>query len=938
MATGGGAGDAVARPAGSWSGATVPGRDAALLAHLQAVTAELARTLSVADVAGVVCGHVQQAAAASGVTLALVRGEHMVEVVGSAGFEPEVVDRWVKFSVEENVPIAEAISRGRAVWVESKSERFHRFAVLRGPRVDSGALAAIPLIVDGRVLGALGLAWDDERTFDRAERSFLSAIAVQCAQAVERAHLHAELEDALDASERARAFLDSLVAHAPIGLAFLDGEGRYLRINDVLAEINGAPPEHFLGRTLREALPGLSEDADAAVHQVLESGEPVVNTEISGYVPARPGVLRTWLASYYPVTDEKGSVVAVGAMVIEITDRKRAEEELTRLLAAEQSARAAAEHASQWLEQLQVVTESAFSHSTVDELLDDLLRRVGELLRADSVAILLADDASPELVVRASLGLGDAATPVRIPFGDGVSGRVAATARPMVVDDLSTVQLNTPALSDAGIHALLAVPLLVHGAVVGVMHVGSRVAGRFDEDDTQLLMLIADRIATAIDRARLFDAEHAARAAAEAGQRQLAFLAEASRVLGASLDYETTLQQVAELGTGVLGDLCAIHLFDETGCLRVVAGAHVDPGRAELLQALEGNTPGPNSHLARVVRLGRPLVLDEVTDEDLQQASSSPEHLARTRELQLGPSMLIPLAARGRTVGVLSISGHRGTPPYNEEAVALATEVARRAAIAIDNARLYGAQAEVAGTLQRSLLPPNLPQIPGLDLAARFHPTGEGLEVGGDFYDAFPLADGAWAVMIGDVAGAGARAAATTALVRHTVRAVARHVSGPRAVVAEVDRAMRGSANDEEFVTLLYGEVRPGPGGVELDLASAGHPAPLVLRGSGPIEEIAVRGSLVGGVSAAEVEPVRVLLAPGDALVCFTDGVLEARQVTDEPDAPLELFEGERLSALLRAAWPADAGTLAAAVADAVLAFSGGRAGDDIAVLVLKAT
>ena len=205
----------------------------------------------------------------------------------------------------------------------------------------------------------------------------------------------------------------------------------------------------------------------------------------------------------------------------------------------------------------------------------------------------------------------------------------------------------------------------------------------------------------------------------------------------------------------------------------------------------------------------------------------------------------MPLSARGRTLGVMALGFNS---IVGEDHLSLFEDVARRGALAIDNARLYEERAQVARTLQRSLLPPVLPQVPGMELAARYLAAGEGNEVGGDFYDCFPTGDGDWALVIGDVCGKGAEAAAVTALARYTVRASATlHSDRPQVVLAGPQRRdpPRGRG-DSRFCTVLYISLRPRPDGVKACVATGGHPLPLLMRADGRVETAGRPGTLLG--------------------------------------------------------------------------------------------
>jgi serine phosphatase RsbU (regulator of sigma subunit) len=415
----------------------------------------------------------------------------------------------------------------------------------------------------------------------------------------------------------------------------------------------------------------------------------------------------------------------------------------------------------------------------------------------------------------------------------------------------------------------------------------------------------------------------------------LAVLAEAGRVLGVSLDYRRTLQALSEVGLGPFGDACLVGLLDDVGRLRIVAGAHVDPTKRRIIDALWNAPITACSHIAAVVRGGRSRVLPAIDDQQLQAALDG-DALGLARQLQLGPTMIVPLIVRRQRIGAVIFSRSAGDRAYDAADVALAEELAHRAATAVDNARVFSHTSDVAHTLQQRLLPPRLPHIAGIELAARYQPAGQHTEVGGDFYDAFHLGDDRWGLLIGDVAGKGPAAAATTAVVRYTARAAARF--GSRlAVAAAVNDALLEMEDGEGFCTMTYAELRLAPGRVVLAIANCGHPAPLLLRPDGDIRELRCQGSLLGQFPDVEVGSLTVELRPGETVVFVTDGVLEARAPRrDVDDGTVELFDHDGLASTLAAGLGESAARLASRIEQAALAFSGGSLQDDLAALVLR--
>ena len=279
-----------------------------------------------------------------------------------------------------------------------------------------------------------------------------------------------------------------------------------------------------------------------------------------------------------------GEPIGVGAVVEETTERRHAEER-------ERAARAEAEAAAATLRKLERVSQAALEHLSLQDLLDALLARIVEVLDADTAAILLVEP-DGKLHVRAIAGgLGGDST-IGIPIGEGMAGSVAANRAPLLVPDLSKVDLYRSTLRDRGINSIVAIPLVVEDRVIGVVHAGSEAYAQFVEDDARLLELIADRIALAINQASLYEAEQAA-------QQRLRFLGEAGALLGSSLDVEKTLEQLGELVAGRIADWCSIHLVAEATGVRLVSIAHRDGERRAAARRSAVRGGGRGAHRRR---------------------------------------------------------------------------------------------------------------------------------------------------------------------------------------------------------------------------------------------------------------------------------------------------------------------------------------------------
>jgi PAS domain S-box-containing protein len=433
------------------------------------------------------------------------------------------------------------------------------------------------------------------------------------------------------------------------------------------------------------------------------------------------------------------------------------------------------------------------------------------------------------------------------------------------------------------------------------------------------------------ERDLLLAREQLARAEAVRARRRLALLAAAGTTLSAALDYEATLEGITSLVVPELADWCLVDILEEDGSVNQLAVAHTDPAKEGLLRELSGHrrfdedAPGT---VARVLRTGQPVLVSEVSDSLLGERATSGEHLEVLRRLEICSFMSVPLLARRRTLGAVTLVSSSPDRRYDEEDLSLAEGLAYRCALAVDNARLYRERSHIARTLQRSLLP-RLPEIPGVEVGVEYLPVGEENEVGGDFYDLIE-ADGCWIAVIGDVSGKGAAAAAVTALIRYTIRTVAMREDEPSAVLSALNEAMIRQLDEDQFCTVACARLRPSAGGFELTAARGGHPSPLLLRADGSIEAIGPPGKAMGVFPDPELGNRTIGLRAGDAAVFYTDGVVEARG----PDG--SFFGEERLRALLRSCVGLEASAIAGKLRDVILEYGEGNPRDDLAVLVVR--
>jgi serine phosphatase RsbU (regulator of sigma subunit) len=490
------------------------------------------------------------------------------------------------------------------------------------------------------------------------------------------------------------------------------------------------------------------------------------------------------------------------------------------------------------------------------------------------------DDFAAELLSRLGQMVGAAGGVVRFDWGDGAGPRVLARYGRPPRPGVDTVR----------------VALSVGRPCSGELEVDAPPSGYA----RPLANLVAERLALTLENERL-------RRADRRRQTWLTFLAEASELLAHSLDVELTLALIPQLVVPRLGQWCAVHTANEWGQPQLAAAIHADEDELPKLRGLL-DVDGPETVLAAL-------------RDALRTGSHTP----------LGPpteGFAVPLVARGQQLGTLAVGRHAGHR-HDPDEIAVLEDVARRSALAVDNARIHAERRRVAHTLQQSLLPPVLPVVSGIGFAAEYVPTGDDAEVGGDFYDVVPLPDDRWLVVVGDVSGKGVQAATITGLVRDVIRVLVRDGRPLDEALVRLNETLveRGGGR---YCTLALAAVDRDAGGrLAVTLHLAGHDRPVLVRSDGRASFVGAGGTALGLLQTITSPVTKVPLAPGDALVFYTDGVTERRRGR-------ELFGNTRLRDAVAPLAGYSADLVAARLRTATLGFSAEAPRDDIAILVLR--
>jgi len=541
-----------------------------------------------------------------------------------------------------------------------------------------------------------------------------------------------------------------------------------------------------------------------------------------------------------------------------------------------------------------------------------------------AVDALPVEEVPGRVVQRIHEGFGATATALVVEFGD---------------------QFGTPPTDPAWPTAAERVEVSVQDGLgtVGTLSVAFAERGALSAGERSVLELAAARIGRSVARLREMREATRMEARLRAESQAAGRLYRISTALMAERELHDIVQRVTEESTALAGAQFGAFFYNvlddrgESYMLYTIAGAP--------REAFERFPMPRNTKVFDPTFRGEGVVRSDDITADPRYGQNAPYYGKPKGHLPVRSYLAVPVKSRaGEVLGGLFF-GHEETAVFTEDVEHSVDAVAKLAAIAIENSRLHDTarrqldasrqafreRDSVARVLQESLLPPRLPPIEGLDLAARYLP-GAGM-VGGDFYDVFPLQDGFHGVAIGDVQGKDARAAAMTSVVRHTLRLAALQHESPNATLEVVNRIVLQEQvpADPRFASAAFARVRRTGAGVYVCLASAGHPPALVARAGGSVEECHAPGTLLGITDAPELADAAVTLGPGDALVLYTDGLTEAR-------SPVEGLLGEervrdRLAAL---DGTEPAAGIITALEELVAGHSDRSRRDDIAILVAR--
>jgi GAF domain-containing protein/anti-sigma regulatory factor (Ser/Thr protein kinase) len=935
--------------------------------RLQQVTAALAAAIDAEEVAAVVVGPAAAALDAYAGSLSVPEPDGVtLRILHAEGYDASLIDRWRTFRLDAPTLIGRAIRTGEPTYVRTRADLARAVPDSPEPEARSRSWAAVPLVFENRILGALGFSFDHETELTADERAFAQAVAQQAAQALERTRLYERESTARRDAERAlerTAALQRITERLSGDLDVLDvtrvlvdemmaAEGAYAGAVSLL-ELDGETvqlihrvgyPEDVAARYERFPL-----DSVSIVAAAVRTGQPQLYGDVAempedGSSKVLPG---TRAIAGIPLTGPErvhGTLVLSFPSVRTFTDEDR-----EFLVAAARQCAQALERAELADAEMEARRKSEMAERRLDFLArfgvamsgslryEETLERIAGLIvpeQADFVvAFLVGADGSIERVaaVHADPAKAELTREFQRAYRPDPSNDASLVARvirsheaailpevpPDFVERLSDDPELQRVLGGVGFRSIVVAPLMARqrglGALALVVTSSDR---RFDEDDLALAEQLGRRAGLALDNARLFEAERKARAEAEAAGAALEFLADASARFIRSLDPADLATTLTDLAVPRIGDGAFVYLVKDE---RPFAAAvrFTDPEKHALAQRLAGRTADAFGVL-RAMETGRAELVEDARDDATD---------GDVRSLAPRSVVTVPLDGRRGAVGAVAIVT-TGDRTLDAEDLPLVEELGRRAGLAVENATLYRERSEQARTLQESLLPPSLPAITGVRLAARYHPAGEGNDVGGDFYDVFEMGEDTWGVMMGDVCGKGPHAAALTALARYTVRTVAMQEDSPRSILTTLSEAIRREARDGRFATAVFARLNRTADGARLTVSCGGHPLPMVVRADGSLQAAGRPGMLLGVMEDPELSEVTVDLGPGDAIVLYTDGVIE--------HGPDLAFGEVGLATLLSGCAGLQPEEVAFRIEEWLAEVGPGRHHDDVAILVLS--
>jgi PAS domain S-box-containing protein len=755
-------------------------------------------------------------------------------------------------------------------------------------------LAALPAAVDGALVAYLGIPLRARSghvvgslaVFDGVRRDWSADQVASLEQLAASVVAELELSAALSAADASLMRLELALEASAVGTWEVDLRRGTIDWDERCAAIFG------YDSTVRMGLDRLfdehvhPDDRARAQEEMQAAVEALAQYAVELRVLRADGGVRWTVSRGRVLAGADGEPERIVGTVVDVTE---AHEQADREFDAIRRAAAIAE----------VAAELAGA-TRITQLAEIALRAAG-VLGAESIGLAVLDPRDDRLYLHLTSRLVDtvaSAADVQLPAG-GVETPlddelptqwVVRHGEPLLFTDAAEAEARFPRMTELnavlGTRALAALPLRVEGRLLGSFVVVWTTEHAFTDADVELLEGLTAQLALTASRLQADIVRADAVAAMTEATARLQLLADTGRVLSGSLEITRQVGQLADVVVPTLADWCWLVVTDEQGRLHEMASAHRDPAlRAQLELYVHSMVAVMTDEAAApvVTRTGRPLVLPRIDAERVERSIPEPATRELLDRLGLDSGVVVPLVARGQSLGALGLFNGAERGPHTPAEIETAVEVGRRAGLALHHARLYGQQRELAGALQHSMLTAP-PEPENCEIVVRYVPAAEGAEIGGDWYDAFLEPGGSTVLVIGDVVGHDTRAAAAMGQLRGLLRGISYSSGAPPAqVLTQVDRAVHGLGLDT-MATALVARLEQEDDDLRaertvLRWSSAGHPPPVLLRPDGGVQVLdSDLPDLVLGVDPSAARQDRVAVVPaGSTVFLHTDGLVERR-------------------------------------------------------------
>lgn len=771
-------------------------------------------------------------------------------------------------------------------------ERSRRVMDLLGP--EAKAYVAMPLCRDHTPMGVLILVWPEPRPFEHDFLALLDAMATTFAFGFDHARL-------ADRTARATQLLLAHLENSPLAVVEFSSDFRIVQWTDEATRVFGWTADEVLGRPLCEIPWVHPEDTE------------LIQTEsarlLDGTAPRSKNVNRNvrkdgrviWCEWYSSaIYDSSGQLTSVLSLVLDITDRRHAEEGLRQELERTAALLAAAETLS--------------SGQSLDDVLGILCDIALDLVGHTRVTTALWHDDEQVLEIVTSAGLKPIDTGARYPLTD-LSDEIRSlieSHNPTLIDyDVTGHVATAPAQTRSPLRFVA--PIVFRDRLLGMLAVDDADERRdFSARDQALIVGLASHAAVAIRNAQLYEQRTALYLAEQRRADYVMALNEIATIIHSSLEPDEIMQQVVELAAAAMDcESAGIALLDERRWHpRYVCGLPED--------ILDRSFTAAEFPLADAAAKSKRTAMISASRSDVEPV-----------EGHYGEESLLatPLIVRGEVIGVFSFHYHCGLVDFSAEQVDFANRLAQTVSLALENARLFAAERTIADRLQSALLA--LPdEVPGITFAHTYRAATDASRVGGDFYDLFELNNGLVGVLIGDVAGKGLDAAVLTSLVKNSVRAHAsERGKAPERILELTNEIVHKATPTEAFVTVFLGilDCRDG----RLVYSNAGHTTAAVRRSDGTVARLSVTGPMLGAFAGVQFSQAETRLEGDDLLLLYTDGLTEARGSEG-------LYGEERLVGLLGQLDVDDVDVAVRGLVETVTSYAGRALRDDLAILALR--